>query len=217
MTATTVPVPTTLAARARLGAVGGVLWALFPLAFGLVSLEETEFGTPAFFAVAASYWLFGVLPPLLLVVGHRALRDALGDTAGKVGRTGLVLAAVGLLAMAVGNGIEVASMSVGGGEVGFGHGVFLIGFLVSIVGGVLLGIVVIRNRADALARAAGLVLALALPFGIGLGILGSAVDPGNDGWFFAVITVPTGVAWVLLGTALRSARRPVAAGFATAR
>jgi hypothetical protein len=192
MTATTVPAPTAVASRARIGAVGGALWALFPLAFGLVHLDETAFGTPGFFAVAASYWLFGVLPPLLLVVGHRALGGALGPAAGRVGRIGLVLAAVGLGAMALGNGIEVASMTVGGGEVGFGHAVFLIGFLVSIVGGVLLGLVVVQKRRDGLSRDAGLLLALALPLGVTIGIAGSSVDPGNDGWFFAAITVPTG-------------------------
>ena len=65
---------------ARIGAVGGALWALFPLAFGLVHLEETEFGTPAFFAVAASYWLLGVFPPLLLVAGSVPLALGLRRT-----------------------------------------------------------------------------------------------------------------------------------------
>src|SRR5690349_4030421 len=101
MSTTPLSSPTPVHRRARIAVVGGALWALFPLAFGLVSLEETEFGTPAFFAVAASYWLCGVLPPLLLVVGHRALKEALGRAAGKVGRLGLVLAAAGLSAMAV--------------------------------------------------------------------------------------------------------------------
>jgi hypothetical protein len=207
MTATTVPAPT-IDRRARIGALGGALWTLFPLAFGLVHLEETAFGTPEFFAVAASYWLLGVLPPVLLVVGHRALENALGPAAGKAGRVGLALAAVGLGAMAIGNGIEVGSMTVGGGEVAAGHAVFLLGFLVSVVAGVLLGVVVVRRRDDGLARAAGLVLALALPLGIGIAVLGSSLGSQNDGWFFAAITVPTGLAWLLLGTALRSGRRP---------
>jgi hypothetical protein len=210
MSATTVPAPTTVDRRARIGAVGGALWALFPVAFGLVALDDTEFGSAAFVAAAASYWLCGVLPPVLLVVGLLALRETLGPAAGKVGRIGLVLAGVGYAAMAIGNGIEVGSMTVGGGEVGLGHGVFLLGFLASIVGGVLLGIVVVRRRDDGLARAAGLVLALALPLGIAVGIAASSIAPGNDASFFAAITVPTGIAWVLLGTALRSGRRPVA-------
>jgi hypothetical protein len=206
---------TTVQRGSRAAVTGGALWALMPLAFS-VSLEATTFGSPEFVAVAASYWLFGVLAPVLLVVAYRALRNALGAQASRVGRIGGTIAAAGLLAMAIGNGTEVASMSVGGGEVGAGHAIFLLGFLVSIVGGVLLGIVIVRRRSDRLSRAAGLVLTLALPLGIGIAIVGSAIAPNDDTGFWAAITVPTGVAWVLLGTALRSARRPAAAELATA-
>ena len=81
--------------------------------------------------------------------------------------------------MALGNGIEVASMTAGGGEVSLGHALFLIGFLVSVLGSVVVGIVVFRRRHDALSRAAALLLALALPLGIGIGILGSAIAPAE--------------------------------------
>ncbi len=210
-----IPMSTTTVSRAATTAlVGGALWALLPVAFGLVSLQETEFGSAEFVAVAASYWLFGVLPPVLLVVGYLRLRDALGT--GRAARIGGALAATGLLAMALGNGIEVASMTAGGGEVGLGHAFFLGGFLVSIVGGVLLGIVVVRQRPDRLSRVAGLVMALALPLGIAVGLLGSSIDPHDDAWFFAAITVPTGIAWLLLGTALRPVRRPAAVEFSPA-
>ena len=115
-----IPMPTTTVSRAATTAlVGGVLWALLPVAFGLVTLQETRFGSAEFVAVAASYWLFGVLPPVLLVVGYLRLRDALGT--GRAARIGGALAATGLLAMALGNGIEVASMTAGGGEVGLGR------------------------------------------------------------------------------------------------
>ena len=181
MTAIPVTPPASLDRRARIGAVGGALWALFPLAWGLVWLEKTEFGTPTFFAVAASYWLFGVLPPVLLVAGHRALRDALGAGRRAGGPVGTVLAAAGLGAMAVGNGIEVASMSVGGGEVGFGPRRLPARVPREHRRGVLLGVVVVRKRRDGLARAAGLVLALALPLGIGLGSPGSGLDRGTTG------------------------------------
>lgn len=207
MSATTVTAqPTTVERRARIGAAGGALWALLPVAWGLVSLEDTAFGTPQFVAVAASYWLFAVVPPVLLVVGHLALRDALGAAAGTVGRIGIVLAAVGLGAMALGNGIEIASLSAGGDTVAAGHAVFLVGFLVSIVGALLVGITVLRRRRDGRARTAGWLLVLALPLGIAIGALGSLVWPGNDGAFFAAISVPTGLAWLLLGFALAGRR-----------
>jgi hypothetical protein len=118
-------------------------------------------------------------------------------------------------AMGVGNGIEVASISAGGGEVSLGHAVFLIGFLVSVLGGIVLGVTVIRRRSDVLSRAAGWLLTLALPVGIGIGVLGSAVDPNNDAWFWAAIAVPTGIAWVLLCRSLQTSQA-AAREFATA-
>lgn len=207
---------TTVSRAATTGLVGGALWALLPVAWAVVSLDDVESGTLGWVAVAASYWIFAVLPPALIVVGLTALRRALGDGAGRVGRIGIAVAAVGLAAMALGNGIEVASMTAGGGEVALGHAIFLIGFLVSVVGAVLVGVVVFRRRRDGLSRAAGLLLALALPLGIGIGFLGSTVDPQNDAWFWAAIAVPTGIAWMLLGRSLVSTPRPEVRQFETA-
>ena len=185
---------TTVSRTATAGLVGGVLWALLPVAGGL-ALDDFERGTLSWFAVAASYWICAVL---------------------RAGRIGIVVAACGLVAMSLGNGIEVASMTAGHGEVDLGHAIFLIGFLVSVVGSIVTGVVVLLRRRDALSRAAGVLLILALPVGIGIGLLGSSLDPGNDAWFWAAIAVPTGIAWVLLGASLRSADRPARAEFATA-
>lgn len=211
MTSTTVP-PTTRSAAdtARLATIGAALWMLLPVAGGVASLEEQDFGSLSFLAVAASKWIFFVLPPALLVVGHTALRTALGSAAGRVALTGIVLASLGLGAMTLGNGIEVASMTVGGGEVGIGHAIFLIGFLASVVGGVLVGSTVIRRRRDALSRIAGWVLVLALPLGIGIGALGLMIVPENDAGFWAAISVPVGLAWLLLGRSLTLEHRNTA-------
>ena len=210
---TTTPAPRTSVHRsATLGLLGGALWTLLPLAWSAVRLEDHPTGTAAFVAVAASYWLFAVLPPALIIVGLTALRPTLGP--GRAGVIGVVLATVGLGSMALGNGIEVASMSAGGGEVALGHALFLLGFLVSVLGGIVLGIVILRHRPDAPSRVAGLLLALALPLGIGMAVLGDIVAPGTDAGFWAAISVPTGIAWVLLGATLRSERHPVDAGFA---
>jgi hypothetical protein len=207
---------TTVSRAATAGLVGGALWALLPVAWSVASVDDVAFGSLSFVAVAASYWIFAVLPPALIVAGLVALRRALGPEAGRVGSVGLITAMAGMAAMSLGTGIEVASISVGGGEVALGHALLLIGFLVSIVGGILVGIVVFRRRRDALSRAAALLMALALPVGIGIGVLGAAVAPENDAWFWAAIAVPTGIAWVLLGASLRSVRRPAVVGFATA-
>lgn len=197
---------TTVSRAATTGMVGGVLYALFPLAWQLANVTDVEFGTLTFVAVAASYWLLAVIAPALIVGGLLALRRALGPAAGRVGAIGIVVSAVGLGAMSLGVGIEVASISFGGGEVTLGHALLLIGFLVHIAGSIAVGIVVFRRRRDPMSRAAGLLLALALPVGIGIGMLGSAFDPGNDTWFWATIAVPTGIAWLLLGRSLQSLR-----------
>jgi hypothetical protein len=205
---------TTVSRAATIGLAGGALWALLPVAWSVTSTDDVAFGSLSFVAVAASYWIFAVLPPALIPVGVVALRRTLGG--GRLPAIGAVVSMAGLGAMALGNGIEVASISFGGGEVALGHALLLIGFLVSIAGGILVGITVIRRRRDAVSRAAGLLLTLALPVGIGIGLAGSAVDPQNDAWFWAAIAVPTGVAWVLLGASLRSVRRPAVAAFAPA-
>ena len=188
--------------RARTGMVGGALWALMPVAFGAVATQDVEPGSLSSVAVAAVLWIFLVLPPALILFGLSVLRRGMGYDAGRVGLAGMVLTAVGLAAMSMGNGIEVASITTGGGEVALGHALFLIGFLVSVVGSVLLGVVLFRRRRDRLARAAGAILALALPLGIAIGLFGSAIGSENDAWFFAAVAVPTGLAWLLLGRSL---------------
>jgi hypothetical protein len=207
---------TTVSRAATAGLVGGALWALLPVAFGVASLDDIAFGTLSWFAVSASYWIFGVLPPLLILAGLVALRRDLGDDAGRAGRIGIAVAACGMAAMAFGNGVELASITAGGGEVDWGHLFFLIGFLLTVVGFIVTGIVVLRRRRDALSRAAGVLLTLALPIGIGIGVLGSSLDPQNDAWFWATISVPTGIGWVLLGASLRTANRSADAELVTA-
>ena len=117
-----------------------------------------------------------------------------------------MIAGLGLTAVAVGNGIELASLGVGAGTSVAGYVVFYVGFLVSLVGSLLTGITVIRRRWDGTSRVAGWVLALALPIGIAVGLLAALVVPGNEAGFSAAVALPTGVAWALLGRSL--ARTP---------
>lgn len=208
--ATATTSPTTVAGRATLGAAGGALWMLLPAAWAVAQLEDQQFGSPSFVAVAVADWTFLVLAPALIVVGVTALRAVLGTAAGRVGGTGMVCTALGLGAMAVGNGVEMGSMSAGGGKVALGYAIFQIGFLVSIVGGLLVGITVIRRLREALARVAGWILVLALPLGIGIGMVGWALAPESDIGFWAATSMPTGAAWLLLGRWLAVADRAAA-------
>jgi len=209
---TTIAPPTTtgtVVRRARIGTAGAVLWTLSSGVWGASDLEDQPFGSLAFVAVALAWWITMVAAPGLLVVGHTALLRALGAAAGRIGRIGIGAAAAGLAAMGLGIGIEIASMSVGGGEVEIGHVVLLAGFLLAIAGGIVTGITAIRRLTGTATRIGGWLLVLALPVGLGVGVLGSMLAPENDAVFWAVLTLPTGIAWVLLGRSLAGGRSGV--------
>jgi len=195
---------TTIQRGGTAGLVGGVLWALLPVAFTAVHLEDYSRGTLSFAAVAVSYWLVGVLSLLLLLVGVGSLRGALG--AGRLAAAGIVISAVALLAMLLGNGTEMATLTFAGKESDLGHSVFLIGFLALVVGSLLLGIALLRSRRGALVRGAVVLMVGMLPIGIGLGIGLNALSPHTDLGFWAAITVPYGISWVLLGRSLAAPR-----------
>ena len=196
--------PTTTSTRTpALAGVGGALWLLLPVAWAASELSEQEYGSLGFVAVAVSFWACLVLAPALLAAAAWGLRT---PNAGRARTIGAVTAAAGLALIALGNAVEVGSMSLGGEEVPWGHAVFFVGFLVSLVGGVVLGITLIRRRRDGLGRAAGWLLALALPLGVGIGYLGALVAPDNDAGFWAAVSVPTGLAFLLLGRALATGR-----------
>ena len=192
----------TVARRARAATTGAVLWTVSSGVWAASEIEDQPFGTLAFVAVAVAWWLAMVAAPLLMVAGHAALLTVLGPAAGRVPRAGVVTAAAGLTAMALGMGIELASFSAGGGEVALGHAVLLIGFLVAVAGGVVTGISLIRRSTGTADRVAGWLLILAVPLGLGIGWIGALLAPGNDAMFWAVLTVPTGIAWVVLGRSL---------------
>lgn len=192
----------TVSRRARIGTVGAVLWTLSSGVWGASEIEEQPFGSLSFGAVAVAWWIFMVAAPLLLAVGHSALATVLRLATGRLGRAGIATAAAGLVAMGIGIGIEVASMTIGGGEVTAGHVVLLAGFLVVVLGNLVTGVTVIRRLTDPAARIAGWLLALTVPLGIGIGALGSVLAPQEDAVFWAVLTLPTGIAWLLLGRSL---------------
>ena len=201
----------TIVPKARTATVGAVLWTLSPGVWALSEPEDQRYGTLAFAAVAVAWWICMVAAPLLIVVGHSALSAALRPVTGRLGRAGIGTAAAGLAAMGLGIGIEVASMSFGGSEVALGHAILLGGFLVALLGSLATGVTLIRRSTEAAARIAGCLLTLALPLGLGIGLLGSVVAPENDAVFWAVLTVPTGIAWVLLGRSLVQQYRTAAA------
>jgi len=198
---------TAVVRRARSGAVGAVLWTLSSGVWAASDLEEQPYGTLACVAVAVAWWTCMVAAPFLVLAGHSALQAVLAPRTGRLGRAGIAVSAAGLAGMGLGIGIEVASMSAGGGEVAAGHAVLLASFVGALLGGLVTGVTAIRRLADPAARVGGWVLALALPLGIGAGLLGSVLAPDDDAGFWAVLTLPTGLGWLLLGWSLAAEHR----------
>lgn len=205
MTTDTVSRPTPIARRTTLGATGGVLWVLSPVGWLIGDLRDLDPGTAAFAALLAFFTAANVVGPGLIAAGTSALGGPLGG--GRALLTGVVLAAVGLTAVAVGNGIELTTLALAGSTSVVGYAVFYLGFLVALIGALLIGAVVIRRRRDPAARAGGWLLALAIPLGVGIGALFALLIPESDAGFAAAVAVPTGVGWLLLGRSLAATGR----------
>jgi len=188
------------------GVLGGLLWSLFPLAIVVVSIEDTQPGTLTHLSAAVVYWLMAVLPLLLLLVGLAGLRALHSSAYGRLGNVGFLVSFLALVLMLVGNAVEVASLTFSGSDSDVGHIIFLIGFLLLLVGSVLVGILILRTQRDPSSRIGGLLFVAALPVGILLGIVLGVIAPRTDLGFWAAITVPYGIAWLLLGYTLMSAR-----------
>jgi hypothetical protein len=188
------------------GMLGGLMCALLPLATVLVSPKNMQPGSLAHLAAAGVYWLMAVLALLLLLVGLVGLLALHGRAYRRVGNVGFLVSFLALPLLLLGNAAEVASLTFSGTESSVGHSMFLIGFLVLLVGSVLLGIAIVRTRSVPSLRLGGLLLVGALPLGILLAIILGVTVPGTDLGFWAAITVPYGFAWLLLGYALISAR-----------
>jgi hypothetical protein len=204
---------TTVQRGGTAGLVGGALWALLPVVF-MVHLEDTARGTLAFVAVAAAAWVVGALSLVLLLVAVTRLRATIGG--GRLGDVGIVVSGLALLAMVVGNGTELTTLTVSSAESDLGHSAFLIGFLALVIGSLLLGIALLRGRREPLVRWAGVLMVGMVPLGLGLGIALNAAAPHTDLGFWAAITVPYGVAWVLLGRSLSASGRTRATEFVSA-
>jgi hypothetical protein len=204
---------TTLQRGGTAGLVGGALWALLPVVF-MVHLEDTARGSLAFVAVAAAAWVVGVLSLALLLVAVARLRAGLAHGGGRLGTGGVVVSGLGLLAMVLGNGTELTTLTFSGHESDLGHSAFLIGFLVLVAGSLLLGIALLRGRREPMVRWAGALMVGMVPMGIGFGLALNAVAPHTDLGFWAAITVPYGIAWVLLGRSLAASERTRGATFA---
>jgi hypothetical protein len=188
--------------------VGGLLWACLPPVFVYAAPGLDQPATAQFALAATSMWLVGVVSLVLLLLGLAHLRWLGRGRVGRVAEAGHLASAVALGAMALGNGIELYTVTTRGTESELGHTIFLIAFLVLMAASVLVGQSFVRKRWSAGIRCAGLLLLLALPLGVLLLIVGGALSPDTDLGFWSALTVPYALARVLLAVFGRPGAMP---------
>jgi hypothetical protein len=178
--------------------VGGLLWACLAPDFVYADSALDKPGTAGFALAVGSMWLVGVVSLLLLLLGLAQPWSLGRDRLGRLGQAGIVVSAFALAAMALGNGIELYTVTARGTESEIGHTIFLIAFLILIVASIVLGQILVRRRWSASVRWAGLFLLLVAPLGIGFLVLGTALSPETDLGFWSALSVPYAIARVLL-------------------
>jgi hypothetical protein len=155
-------------------------------------------GTAEFALAVSSMWLVGVVSLVLLLLGLAQLWPLGRDRLGRSGQAGIIASAIGLAAMALGNGIELYAVTARGTDSEIGHTIFLIAFLILIIASILLGQILVRSRWSARVRWASLFLLLTAPLGILFLVLGGLLSPETDLGFWSALSVPYGIARVLL-------------------
>jgi len=124
--------------------VGELLWACLAPVFVYADSALDKPGTAEFALAVSSMWLVGVASLLLLLNGLAQVWSLGCDRLGRVGQVGVVVSAVALAAMALGNGIELYTVTARGTESEIGHTIFMIAFLILIVASILLGQILSR-------------------------------------------------------------------------
>jgi hypothetical protein len=178
--------------------VGGVLWACLAPVFVYADPALDKPGSAAFVLAVTSIWLVGVVSLVLLLLGLGQFWSLGRGRLGRLGVVGVVASALALAAMALGNGIELYTVTARGTESDIGHTIFLSAFVVLIVASILVGQVFVRRQWRASVRWAGVFLLLAAPLGIPFLVLGTALSPNTDLGFWSALSVPYAIARVLL-------------------
>ena len=105
--------------------VGGLLWACLAPVFVYADPAMDKPGTAGFALAVSSMWLVGVVSLVLLLFGLAQLWPLGRDRLGRLGHAGVVVSALALAAMALGNGSELYAVTARGTESDIGHTIFL--------------------------------------------------------------------------------------------
>jgi hypothetical protein len=180
------------------GMLGGLLWVLFPLG----ELRQVDLLlTPQ---VSLAYYGLGyLLPPLLLLMSLERLHAFQRRSYGWLGTMGFYVSFVALVLALVGGVFEMTMTAATGTGSTLAYVNVIVSFCILAWGSALLGLAITETLHDLPTYLGGLLLAIAVPLGpLFVFATGAAWDFG----FWAGLTVPYGVAWLLLGPALLMAR-----------
>jgi hypothetical protein len=175
---------------------------LFPLGEFLVAgLVLTPRGSLAY------YGLGYLAPQMLLLIGLVGLHTLRRRSYGWLGTVGFLMSFVALVLAFVGGAFEMTKMAATGTGSTVAYLTLIIGFFILVWGSALLGLAIMRTLHHPAAYLGGLLLAIAVPLGF---LFVFAAGPAWDFGFWAGLTMPYGVAWLLLGYALLAARGTLA-------
>jgi hypothetical protein len=150
-----------------------------------------------------TYYGFGHLfATLLLLMGLKDLHIIHRRCYGWLGSAGYFVSFAALVLVFVGGTFEMTNMASTGAEGAVGYLTLMLSFLLLAWGSALLGMAITSVLHDPPSYLAGLVLATGVPLGL---VVAFAAGAAWDSYFWAGLTVPYGVAWLLLGYALLSA------------
>ncbi len=154
-------------------------------------------------ASLAYYGLGHLCATLLLLMGLKGLHIIHRRWYGWFGSTGFFVSFVALVLVFVGDTFEMTYLASTGAEGVVGYLTLMMGYLLLACGSVILGLAITGVRHDLLSYLAGLLLANGVPLGLLFVFTSGAA---RDLYFWAGLTVPYGLAWLLLGYALADKR-----------
>ena len=185
------------------------MWTLFPLGeLPVVRLVLTPQGSLPYFGFVY------LCAPLLLLMGLKGLHTIHRRSYGWLGSAGFQVSFVALVLASVGGAFEMTKTAAAGMGSTVAYLTVIMGFFILAWGSALLGLAITGTLRDPPLYLGGLLLAIAVPLGF---LFVFAAGGAWDFGFWVGLTVPYGVAWLLLGYALLTARstaaqRPPASG-----
>ncbi len=174
------------------------MWVLFPL--GELPAADLVLTSKASLAYYGLTYLWATL---LLLTGLKVLHAIHRRSYGWLGSVGFYISLVALVLTFVVGTVEMTRIVSTGAEGIVSYLALIMCFLLLACGSVLLGLAITAVLRDALSYLAGILLAIGVPLGL---LFVFMAEAAWDFYFWAGLTVPYGLAWLLLGYALLSAR-----------